>query len=150
MNATNRYLDRVQKARGLVSDYALAAELGIARQVVSNYRTGRRHLDARACVKVADLLGVPALEVISAVEADRAKSAPDRDFWRGQLQRLGAAAVLVCVAHMGAGAGEARASTLSVQGGAHAEIYIMRFRARLRRLVDSLKLECVVSLMRAA
>jgi DNA-binding transcriptional regulator YdaS (Cro superfamily) len=115
VNASQRYLDQVKTKLALPSDYALAKALGLQLSTVSNYRTGRRHLDARAAWLVAEALGIDLAEVIAAVEKDRARSDNDRDFWGGQLRRLGVAAAVLCVAHMGAIPGDAHASTASAK-----------------------------------
>lgn len=85
MNATQRYLDALARKLGGVSDYRIAQELGESRQRISTYRTGRNNFDNRVAVQVAQLLGLPPMEVIAQIELDRAKSDKDRDFW----QKLG-------------------------------------------------------------
>jgi hypothetical protein len=52
------WIDRVKKARGLQSDYAAAAAIGMNRSQVSKYRSlATPTLDETSCLKVASVLG---------------------------------------------------------------------------------------------
>lgn len=137
-NATNRYLDLLSQRYPWegrpATDYRLAKILGIAHTAVSRYRVHGGGFDNKTCLKVAELLGIEPLEVIAAIEKDRAKNDSDRDFWGGQLRRMGVAAGLgLCIVHTAFFSGDARASTLSERfEPSHGNIHYATF-ARLRR-----------------
>jgi transcriptional regulator with XRE-family HTH domain len=75
------YLDAVKQRHGLVSDYQLAKVLGVGHSTLSNYRVGRSIMDPTMCVKLAELLAVPAIEVIAAAEVERATRPEVRKVW---------------------------------------------------------------------
>lgn len=93
------YLDMLKAREGLSSDNQLAALLGITRQAVSNYRTGKSIPDDYTCARLAQKLGIDELEVIAAANAARARTDEERSFWKQFLTR--AAAVLVCMVLIG-------------------------------------------------
>jgi transcriptional regulator with XRE-family HTH domain len=75
------YLDAVKHRHGLESDYQLAKVLGVGHSTISHYRTGRSVMDATMCVKLAELLAVPAIEVIAAAEVERATRPEVKKVW---------------------------------------------------------------------
>lgn len=64
-----------------VSDYRLAQILKLTRSAVSDYRTGKKHFGIETCEKVAELLGLDPLYVISCIQAERAQNAAQRRLW---------------------------------------------------------------------
>lgn len=116
------------------SDYRIAKMLDISREAVSQYRRTGNQFGVKQACKAADLLGRDPMEVIAEVEKDRAKSDSDRDFWGGQLRRMGvAAAVGLCMVHTAFFSGNADASTLSSRSVVSTEIYITRLSRRVRQ-----------------
>lgn len=81
MQTTNEFIDAVKVRHGLETDYALAKLLGIRHSNVSNYRAGRSTMDNRTAVKVAELLAMKPMEVIAAVEMERARDEKTKGFW---------------------------------------------------------------------
>lgn len=81
MKSTVQYLDAVRERLGLPSDYATAKALGVTRAAVSSYRTGRTIPDDLVCARIADALGVEPMEVIAAINYQRAKSEDARQLW---------------------------------------------------------------------
>ena len=69
-----QYLDAVQAKLGLASDYALSKALGISKQAISNYRSGRTAFDDRIALIVADKLGVEQGKVLIDIHIERSKS----------------------------------------------------------------------------
>lgn len=134
MNATQKYLDQVAAKHHGASDYRIAQLMEESRQRISSYRTGATNFDNKAALKVAELLGIDPLQIIAEVEKDRAKSDSDRDFWGGQLRRMGVAAGLgLCIVHTALFSGNADAATVYARSVASTEIYIMRLSRRLGR-----------------
>jgi transcriptional regulator with XRE-family HTH domain len=125
-----RYLDAAKARAGCTSDYALAKQLDMPQSTISGYRTGRRHLDARAAFQVAELAGIDVREIIAAIELERAKSERDRDFWR---TIAGATASIMLAPILLLQPTPATASGLS---GHLTEIYILRLLRRIGALVD--------------
>ncbi len=95
-NATNRYLNALARKLGGVSDYRLSKVLGTSTSGISNYRMGRSTLDNTTAAKAAELLGLNPLEVIAAIEMDRAKTDETKQFWTAQAKKF--AAVFLCAA----------------------------------------------------
>lgn len=71
-----------KKALNLESDYALAKWLGVTKQAISSYKLGKSVIDDYAAVRIAEVLGVPALEVIAVANMEREKASERREFWR--------------------------------------------------------------------
>lgn len=92
------YLDAVKQRHGLESDYRLSKVLGVGTSTISNYRSGRSIMDATMCVRIAELLAVPAIEVIAAAEIERATRPEVKRVWL----RYAAAVALVVVGLSGA------------------------------------------------
>ncbi|KAB0637276.1 hypothetical protein WT34_10630 [Burkholderia stagnalis] len=81
MKTTIQYLDALKKRLDLPSDYAAAQVLGVTRSAVSLYRNGKTVFDEGTAIRVAELLGLDPLEVISACKAEGAKDARVRRVW---------------------------------------------------------------------
>jgi hypothetical protein len=81
MKSTEQYLDEVKERLDLPSDYALAKALGLTRTAVSNYRSGRSMPDDLACARLADAIGCEPMEVIAAINYQRAKTEDARALW---------------------------------------------------------------------
>ena len=87
----NQFLNAVKSRHNIKSDYKLAQVLGLTHSAISNYRSGRSSFDSTTSAKIAELLSLPPLEVIAAIEMERAKSDELRKFW----SRYAAAAAIV-------------------------------------------------------
>ncbi|MFM0097504.1 helix-turn-helix domain-containing protein [Paraburkholderia nemoris] len=83
MKTTVQYLDAVRERLHLPSDYAVSKVLGITTAAVSKYRNGHGGFDDLTAAKVAEILGVDPLEVISACYFARAKDDRTRGLWEG-------------------------------------------------------------------
>ncbi|RQP43143.1 DUF3693 domain-containing protein [Burkholderia ubonensis] len=81
MKTTIQYLDALKKRLDLPSDYAAAQALGVTRAAVSRYRNGLSVFDEATAVRVADILGLDPLEVVSACKAESATDARMRRMW---------------------------------------------------------------------
>ncbi|HEB56797.1 MAG TPA: XRE family transcriptional regulator [Gammaproteobacteria bacterium] len=88
MNAQEKYLNRIAKLTETGSDYAAAKLLGITRQRISNYRTGRNHFDNEMAFKIAVMLDMNPSELIAELSAERARTPEKKKFWQGQFRRL--------------------------------------------------------------
>lgn len=84
------WLDAAKAVTG--SDYATAKALGISRQHVSHFRSGRQLPSVKVCGKMAELVGVSPLEIIASCEVQKDPAEEKR--WA---KWLGAAAILSCV-----------------------------------------------------
>ena len=93
MKTQQKYLDQVAELTETGSDYAIAKKLGISTQRVSNYRRGRHTFDDEMCTRVALALGINPFKVIAEINAEKAKTAEKRKFWKDAASR--AAAVLL-------------------------------------------------------
>jgi hypothetical protein len=97
-------LAAVKAKHGGISDYKLASVLGVTRQQVSLYRTGKCYMSDEVGATIAAELDYPLLAVLAALAEERAKTPAMRDAWRDAVQRFGgiAAAVLVGIGLAGA------------------------------------------------
>jgi len=94
----SEWIDRVKLARGWDSDYKVAKELGLTRQVVSRYRNNPSTMDDEAAVKVADALGAAPEVVLLDQAIERTKSTEAKAALAGLLKRLGGAAASILLA----------------------------------------------------
>lgn len=65
-----------------VSDYRLAQILKLTRSALSNFRTGKTSFGIETCEKVAELLGLDPLYVISCIQAERTQIVAQRQLWQ--------------------------------------------------------------------
>lgn len=84
---TLEYLDAVKKRLGISSDYALAKRLGVTRSAVSKFQNGAVFGDDVA-VTVAEILQIHPMEVISAANAERAKTPEQKARWVGLMEKF--------------------------------------------------------------
>lgn len=128
MSATKTYLNQLTRLTETGSDYAVAKLLGESRSRISGYRTGRSHFNPEMCIRVAELLNLDPLEVIAAIEAEKAKTEKTRRFWKATLNRISgtAATVILSVAVLG-GFSHSSGAYAATQAGHNADsLYIMR------------------------
>jgi len=76
------------------SDNAIAGLLGVKRQTISHYRNKNVDLSDEVAMRVADLLEMNRLYVISCMHAQREKSDKVKTFWKVTAQQIGTAAAL--------------------------------------------------------
>ena len=88
MKTTREYICAIKLRENIESDYAVAKLLGVSRQSVSQYQLGKASFDDLTAVRAAELLGLNPLEVISAANAERAKSEDARRVWVGLWDKL--------------------------------------------------------------
>lgn len=88
MKTTLQYLDAVKAKHGLTSDYQLAKALGLRQSAISGYRAGRSHPDDTIALRIAELLGINAMEIISAANVERAKTKETRGIWTDAWNRF--------------------------------------------------------------
>ena len=75
------YLDAVKAALGVTSDYELAKSLGVSRQRVSNWRSGRSAPDFDIQQKFGDILNVPGGWLRVHIDIDVARDPKRLDYW---------------------------------------------------------------------
>lgn len=85
--------------RSIKSDYKLAEELGVKRQIVSELMKGTRKADAYFAVRIGEILGVHPLMLLAEFEKENAKTEERAAFWEnfGQRIKSGAMAMLVLI-----------------------------------------------------
>ncbi len=88
MNIQEKYLNKIAKLTETGSDYAAAKILGITRQRISNYRTGRNSFDNEIAFKIAVMLDMNPSEVIAELNFDKAKTPEKKKFWQEQFRTL--------------------------------------------------------------
>ncbi|MDH2918301.1 MAG: helix-turn-helix domain-containing protein [Sideroxydans sp.] len=127
-------MELVEKAKNraaLQSDYALAKAMGIDRQVISQWKTGKRHPSNEEAVQLATLAGLDEMRVIAEIELRTANTEKKKEFWKHYIESRGLAS---CVTMTGlalailATPTPAKAEILQLQNYANSTdiIYIMR------------------------
>lgn len=135
MSHTSELLDQIKTARNLSSDYALAELLGITRAAISSYRRGISHADDRIAVMLADALQIDRFKTIARINADRAKKAEERAWWK----RLASAAAIVMAVYTSVSPGSATAQGPSLLAHNPGQVHIMsNWIASFLRLARSL------------
>jgi transcriptional regulator with XRE-family HTH domain len=94
---TQRLVRQYRNVLGLPSDRQVAIKLGVHAQAVSKWVHGQSHAEPEYAEKMAETLGLPVLQVLAAIEADRAYKAESRRIWA----RYGKGAFLALVALLG-------------------------------------------------
>jgi len=113
---TTDYLDTLKARHHLPSDYALAKMLDITRSAVSKYRNNKANFDDTTALKVASLLKLDPMIVISDMNVERSKTPEARAVWQDLHKRLtstAAALLLAFVVVLGAIPSPVFAATLS-------------------------------------
>ena len=96
MENVRELLDAIKEKKQITSDNALAAELGLRRQRISDYYKGERTPDNFVCKQIAEILGKPLAAVIAAVEADTEKDEARREVWRDYFKSIARHAACIC------------------------------------------------------
>ena len=98
MNTTNDYLNAVKAKTGAPSDYALAKKLELTRSAISKYRNLNTGFDNLTALKVASILEIDPMIVISSVSLEKAKTPTEKQLWKTVFERLGGVAASVIIA----------------------------------------------------
>ncbi|MNM45931.1 Phage related protein [compost metagenome] len=132
MTAVGELLDAARERTGIPSDNALAARLGIQRQLLSKARAGEKPLSDERIAQICALAKLDGPTWIAMIHAERATSATERALWRLMLDRMGAAAAVVALVALSM-PGLANAKTAQIQavsGADNSGMYIMLRRIR--------------------
>lgn len=81
-NTTTDLMDAVKEAKGIQSDYALAKQLGVLPQTISNYRHGRTQMADEIAVAMAGRIDRAPAPILAQLAADRAKSPDVAKIWK--------------------------------------------------------------------
>lgn len=123
MKTTVEYLDAIKVRLDLPSDYAVAKALGLTRAAVSKQRLGHSVFDDTTALRVAEILGVDPMEVISAANAERARDEETRRLWERAWGKVtGATAVVVIAAGIGLSAAPSTAKASPVRNTGSVDI----------------------------
>lgn len=88
MKTTTDYLDEIPKViPNIRTDSQLAAQLGISRQSISNYRQNTKHMGIITAVRIAYILQLHPMETISATMYAQAKNEEEQAFWEKEYQK---------------------------------------------------------------
>ena len=131
MNTTQRLLAEAKSALNIQSDYALAKALGITRQAISLYQTGRRQLaDNETVFRLADVLGRDPAMIIAELEVGKATRPETREAWIQRLKQLGGVAATVVITTSGALPAPGNAAVAAHDNGACDRQPLTVFRTR--------------------
>lgn len=82
MEKSTDYLAKALEVIEGRTDSQKAASLKIAHNTLSQYKSGERIMDNYACTKIAMILGIDPMDVISAAQVEREKTEEKQLFWR--------------------------------------------------------------------
>ena len=122
-------MDRAKAAAGIPSNYRLARVLDVTENTVSNWKHGRKLPDESTALRLAEMAGLDAGEVLASVRAARADAGPVRDVWADVAARLArtaatAAAALVAVT----GSPDAGAMTMQTGAAIAQSVYYVKLK----------------------
>lgn len=98
MKTTIEYLDALKAKTGAVSDYALAPKIGVTRSAISKYRNQKDFFSDEMCLRVASVLEIDPLLVITSVNAERSKNEETKKIWESLFERLSGVAAMCLLA----------------------------------------------------
>lgn len=82
MKTTIDYINEAMQQLDLQNDFALAKKLNLGSGTITNYRKGKRIVDDYTAAKIAELLRIPAIEVIAAANQEREQDEKKKEFWK--------------------------------------------------------------------
>lgn len=94
-------IDLIKEAKNranLSSDYALAKVMGIERQIISQWKSGKRHPSNLEAIQLATLAGLDEMRVIAEIELRTANSAKKKEFWKHYIESRGITACVTMTA----------------------------------------------------
>ncbi|MGH8547486.1 MAG: helix-turn-helix domain-containing protein [Methylococcales bacterium] len=98
MKTSIDYLNEAKTLLKVHSQTALAERLKCKVTAINHYYTGRRTMDDYTAIRLAELLGVPPLEVIAAANADRETEENKKNWWRDFYKKVtSSAAFFACL-----------------------------------------------------
>lgn len=94
----NDLLELAKQRANLSSDYALAKVMGIERQIISQWKSGKRHPSNQEAIQLATLAGLEEMRVIAEIELRTANSEKKKEFWKSYIESRGLAHSLGTIA----------------------------------------------------
>lgn len=96
---TVEYLNDCKKKLDISSTYALAKELDLSEQLLSNYYRGKHEADDYTCFKIAETLDLDPAYVIASVKAESEKNEKKKNYFRSfsSASRKVAASIVLAV-----------------------------------------------------
>ena len=85
---TPEYLDLIREKLHLPSDYALQKPLGVTKQLISKYRTGRESLSDAMVLRVAEICQIDPIKVLLDMHIERARTPEIRAAWAATLEKI--------------------------------------------------------------
>lgn len=96
MKLISRYLDDALSKGVATSQADLARQLGVSRSALSEWKAGRSSPNDEQAVRLAELLGIEAGEVLAECGAARAKTPETRRAWERIAARMAASGITAC------------------------------------------------------
>ncbi|MDP5009042.1 MAG: hypothetical protein NWQ13_08700 [Glaciimonas sp.] len=93
-----KYLDKLQKALDVKTDKDVAKIMGWSGGTMSNWKKGSNFMTNQVAAQVSEKIGVPVIEIIAAIEADREEVTGQRSFWTDFFQRTAAVSGMAVLA----------------------------------------------------
>lgn len=133
MSTTTDLIDRFKAQNSLQSDNAAARALKLSRQAISSYRQGIRHAEPETIRALAIALGDDPEIAMLRVQSERETVPARRKAWVRCIERLSAAAALMCLAVYMAIPAQVHASNLPDMSNRTVHIMSNWLRSLIRR-----------------
>lgn len=118
MKTTVDFLNEALVKLGDVTAYRMSKITGISQPAFSRYKGGDRIIDDYAATKIAEILEIDPMIIISAANAEREKNAEKKTFWAKKYAELGGiAASLFLVVSLSFVSEDAQAQPQASNGG---------------------------------
>lgn len=100
MTRTIDYLEMVREKLEIKSDYQLAKVLVINRGRISEMMQGKKHASPYICWKIADILEINRDYLLAEIEAERATTETQRNYWQSFVTRVEKQAANMRIIHI--------------------------------------------------
>lgn len=97
MTTIELLIDEAKEKAGIKSDNALAKEIGITRQTMSDARHGRTTFGTYSRQRLADLTGRHIDEINALIEIETETDEAKKEYWKNFYKRLGGVAASLAV-----------------------------------------------------
>ena len=78
----SEWLDQAKDKLNIASDYKLAKIIGIGGAAISNIRTRNNGMDNYTACRIADILEIPEIKIISDIEKQKEKKEEKKEYWK--------------------------------------------------------------------
>lgn len=137
---TQDYLEKLRPLTDTGSDYAISKLVGVTRQMVSMFKSGKRDFPDEVCVKVARLLELPPGVVLADIHAERTTGEASKVWHQLAVQLRRSAAGILSLAFLVGAVGTPAPADAAISTSQPIHIMLKRRRRFSEWLADLLDL----------